>query len=143
MLKLKRFVFIHCFSTDYSFYQRLFTITLCYSEKKPPFPLADLGGGGVPGSRHPYGTQFFCFRIHFHQKAPASEVHTPLTGARPPPTGNPGSTTAFSNQVPKEYTAQGLPYIDFYSRCREPICNVHIPANAIIPRYTFYEPLEG
>ena len=28
----------------------------------------------------PYGTQFFCFHIHFNRKAPASEVHAP-----PPP----------------------------------------------------------
>ena len=41
----------------------------------------------------PHGTQFFHFRIHFHQKVPMSEVHAPLTGARPPPTGNPGSAT--------------------------------------------------
>ena len=47
--------------------------------------LADLGG--MPGTRPPYGTQFFCFRIHFYQKVPASEVHAP------PPTGNPGSAT--------------------------------------------------
>ena len=45
--------------------------------------LADLGG--VPGARLPYGTQFFRFRIHFHQKVPTSEVHAPpLMGARPP-----------------------------------------------------------
>ena len=25
----------------------------------------------------PYGTQFFRFHIHFHRKAPASEVHAP------------------------------------------------------------------
>ena len=40
--------------------------------------LADLGGGCAPG------TQFFHFRIHFHRKVPTSEVHAPLTGARPP-----------------------------------------------------------
>ena len=42
------------------------------------------GGGGMPGTRPPYGTQFFRFCIHFHQKVPMSEVHSPLTGARPP-----------------------------------------------------------
>ena len=45
------------------------------------FTLVDLGG--VPGTRHPYGTQFFQFRIHFCQKAPASGVHTPLMGPCP------------------------------------------------------------
>ena len=37
--------------------------------------LADLGGH----AQHtpPYGTQFFCFCIHFHQKMPTSEVHAP------------------------------------------------------------------
>ena len=39
-----------------------------------------------------YGTQFFHFCTHFHQKAPALEVHLPLMGA-PLPTGNPGSAT--------------------------------------------------
>ena len=35
-----------------------------------------IGGSrrGVPGR-----TQFFNFRIHFHQKAPASEVDAPIT----------------------------------------------------------------
>ena len=37
--------------------------------------LANLGG--VPGTRPPYGTQFFHFRIHFHRKVPTSEVHAP------------------------------------------------------------------
>ena len=39
-------------------------------------------------SRHmpPYRTQIFCFHIHYHQKAPAPQVHAP-------PTGNPGSAT--------------------------------------------------
>ena len=31
----------------------------------------------------PYGTQFFCFHIHFHHKAPASGPHLP-----PPPNGS-------------------------------------------------------
>ena len=54
--------------------------------------LANLGG---PCRAHatPYGTQFFHFCIHFHQKAPMSEVHAPPPGARPP-AGNPGSATA-------------------------------------------------
>ena len=52
--------------------------------------LADLGGRAQ--RTPPYGTQFFRFRIHIHQKVPMSEVHTPPTGARPP-TGNPGSAT--------------------------------------------------
>ena len=41
---------------------------------------------GCAGHMPPYGTQFFCFHIHFCQKAPMSGVHTP-------PMGNPGSTT--------------------------------------------------
>ena len=40
-------------------------------------------GGGVPGARHPLWDPILLFS-HFHQKAPASEVQTPLTGARPP-----------------------------------------------------------
>ena len=51
-----------------------------------------IGGsrGGVPGARPPYGTQFFRFRIHFHQKVPTSEVHAP-------PTANPGSATGYDS----------------------------------------------
>ena len=43
----------------------------------------------------PNGSQFFCFRIHFHQKAPASEVSAPPPphNRSRPPTGNPGSPT--------------------------------------------------
>ena len=55
-----------------------------------PHALADLGGA-CP-AHAPYGTQFFCFCIHFHQKVPTLEVHAPLMGAHPP-MGNPGSTT--------------------------------------------------
>ena len=53
-----------------------------------------IGGsrGGMPGACPPYGTQFFRFHIYFHRKVSTSEVHAPLTGARPP-TGNPGSAT--------------------------------------------------
>ena len=40
--------------------------------------------GGRAGARPPHGTQFFCFCIHFHQKVPTSEVHTPPMGTRPP-----------------------------------------------------------
>ena len=57
---------------------------------------AFIGGsrrGGVPGTRPPYGTQFFHFHIQFHQKVPTSEVHAPPNGCTPPPTGNPGSAT--------------------------------------------------
>ena len=40
-----------------------------------------MGIGGSRGGRArrtpPYGTQFFCFCIHFPQKVPTSEVHTP------------------------------------------------------------------
>ena len=34
---------------------------------------------------HPYRTQFFHFHIHFHRKAPASEVHTPSKRVHAPP----------------------------------------------------------
>ena len=57
--------------------------------------MADLGGA-CQAHATLYGTQFFHFCIHFHQKAPASEVHAPLMDACPP-TGNPGSTTAHDN----------------------------------------------
>ena len=50
------------------------------------------GGGGRARRMPPYGTKFFHFHIHFWQKVPMSEVHTPLTGPHPP-TGNPGSAT--------------------------------------------------
>ena len=53
--------------------------------------LADLGGACWAHAT-PYGTQFFCFHIHFHQKLPVSGVHAPLTGPCPP-TENPGSAT--------------------------------------------------
>ena len=57
--------------------------------------LADLGwGGACQVHATPYGTQFFHFHIHFHQKVPASEVHASPMGARPP-TGNPESATAW------------------------------------------------
>ena len=44
--------------------------------------LADLGG--MPGTCRPYGTQFFCFCIHFWWKVPTLEVHAPLMGPQPP-----------------------------------------------------------
>ena len=45
-----------------------------------------IGGSrvGRAGARRPYGTQFFHFRIHFHQKVPVSAVHAPPTGAHLP-----------------------------------------------------------
>ena len=69
--------------------------------------LADLGGGAYRAHALPYGTQFFRFCMHFHQKAPrithkdAPDASLPvhaLSGPRPPwvhapPTGNPGSAT--------------------------------------------------
>ena len=45
----------------------------------------------------PYGTQFFRFRIHFHQKAPTSEVHAP-------PMGNPGSACDTARAAPESPT---------------------------------------
>ena len=56
--------------------------------------LTCIGGsrGGVPGTRHPYETQSFNFHIHFHQKAPALEIHAPQR-VYAPSTGNPGSAT--------------------------------------------------
>ena len=38
---------------------------------------------GVCPAHAPHGTQFFHFCIHFHQKVPTSEVHTP-NGCMPP-----------------------------------------------------------
>ena len=65
-----------------------------YSLHKTEIPIiGGSGGGACPAHAPPYGTQFFHFHIHFHQKVPTSEVHAPLMGARPP-TGNPGSATA-------------------------------------------------
>ena len=63
------------------------------------FPQASSVNDGIVKNRylgaHPhYGTQFFHFHIHFHQKVPVPEVHAPPMGARPPPTGNPGFATA-------------------------------------------------
>ena len=40
--------------------------------------------GGVSGACPPYGTQFFRFHIHFHQKVPTLEVHAPPNGCTPP-----------------------------------------------------------
>ena len=51
--------------------------------------------GGAASTHPPNGTQFFRFHIHFCQKVPRSEVSAP--GAPPPPTGNPGSATAFGH----------------------------------------------
>ena len=59
--------------------------------KMKALALADLGGTCWAHAT-PYGTQFFHFRILFHQKVPVSEVHAPLMGAHPP-TRNPGSAT--------------------------------------------------
>ena len=53
--------------------------------------LADLGGACRVHAT-PYGTQFFHFHIHFHQKCLRRGSMPPLTGPRPP-TGNPGSAT--------------------------------------------------
>ena len=54
--------------------------------------LVDLGGACQVHAT-PYGTQFFHFSIHFHQKAPTSEGHAPQW-VHAPPMGNPGSATA-------------------------------------------------
>ena len=50
-----------------------------------------------------HGTQCFCFHMYFYLKAPASEIHAPLTGPRPP-SGNPGSATV--NLFRMEITSQ-------------------------------------
>ena len=42
-------------------------------------------GGACRAHASPYGTQFFRFCKHFHQKAPASEVDIPPNGCMPPP----------------------------------------------------------
>ena len=59
--------------------------------------LADLGGRAR--RTPPHRTQFFHFRIHFHQKVPTSEVHAPPNACTPPPTGNPGSATAYTHTI--------------------------------------------
>ena len=70
---------------------RFVEIVIAITQLERIFTLADLGG--MPGAPPPKGAQFFRFCIHFHQKAPASEVHGPPNGSTPP-TGNPGSATA-------------------------------------------------
>ena len=69
-------------------------------------------GGACRAHALTYGTQFFHFHIHFHQKEPASEVY-PSNGCTPPPTGNPGSAAAdvrFHNMANKQH----LPIINHY-----------------------------
>ena len=56
----------------------------------------DRSRGVCPAHAPPHGTQFFCFRIHFHRKVPTLEVHAPPPPPQrvhAPPTGNPGSAT--------------------------------------------------
>ena len=52
----------------------------------PCYIQIDIGGsrGRLARRTPPYGTQFFCFRIHFHWKVPMSEVHAPPNGCTPP-----------------------------------------------------------
>ena len=47
------------------------------------FTLTTDRSGGMPGARPPYGTQFFCFRIHFCRKVPASGPMLPPHGSTP------------------------------------------------------------
>ena len=42
------------------------------------------GSRGACAGHAPYGTQFFHFHIHFHQKVPTSEVHAPPNRCTPP-----------------------------------------------------------
>ena len=42
------------------------------------------GSRGACPAHAPYGSQFFHFRIHFHQKVPMSEVHVPPNGVHAP-----------------------------------------------------------
>ena len=52
------------------------------------FVYLSIGGSrGRAGHTPPYGTQFFHFHIHFCQKVPTLEVHTPPNGSTPPPYG--------------------------------------------------------
>ena len=53
---------------------------------------------GTPGTppQIPHAAQLFRFRIHFHRKAPTSEVHTPPPKWVHALRGNPGSATATS-----------------------------------------------
>ena len=60
--------------------------------------LADLRGEACRALATTYGTQFARFRIHFHQKAPASEVYALLMRARPP-TGNPELATGWRHRL--------------------------------------------
>ena len=69
---------------------------LDWSNAKHAFSKLSIGGSrGACRAHAPHGTQFFHFCIHFRQKAPVSEVHTPQRAHAPPPTGNPGFATAF------------------------------------------------
>ena len=53
--------------------------------KSDPSPLADLGGGGIPGTCHPTGPNSFIFTYIFAKKR--------LHQGSMPPMGNPGSAT--------------------------------------------------
>ena len=57
-----------------------------YLRKAGSYLTVGIGGsrGGMLGTRPLYGTQFFYFRMHFHQKVPALEVHAPPNGCTPP-----------------------------------------------------------
>ena len=79
--------------------------TAHYAQEIGIISLADLGGD-VPGAR-PHGTQFFHFRIHFHQKALTSEVHAPPPMGARPPTGNPGSATESDSCGIRTFNSQG------------------------------------
>ena len=79
---------IHTFEPNISLI-RPFSLILNYAKPR----LADLAG--VPGIPPSHGTQFFRFHIHFHQKAPASEVDVPPNSSTPP-TGKTGSATTWA-----------------------------------------------
>ena len=58
--------------------------SLCVHESLMTLSIGGSRGGACRVHATPYGTQFFHFRIHFHRKAPASEVH-PLREILDPP----------------------------------------------------------
>ena len=58
---------------------------LTHMPKLTRIPIFCIGGSrGRAGRTPPYGTQFFCFHIHFCRKVPMSEVHAPPNGSTPP-----------------------------------------------------------
>ena len=72
----------------------LYFIQKCYDKFAHEFTHWRIQGG-ASGAPPPNETQFFCFCIHFDQKALTSEIGAPQRVGAQPPTGNPGSATEF------------------------------------------------